>query len=75
MRLTKDECRILSAALNEAKYDMVHDVAWLNEETMKSVFEKLIALQERLELAGNDERRQGRKSHNSLADCLKRYTS
>lgn len=64
MFLTKDETRILAAALAIAKYEF---------DVRGNVFDKLNELEERLYEAGKDKRRIGRKSQNNLADCLKRY--
>jgi len=70
MRLTKDEARILAAAISEYKYEIV-------EETMRDLrcMDKLNDLEERLEAYGKDRRRTGRSSQNDWSDLIKRFAS
>jgi len=70
MRLTKDEARILSAAIGDFKYRIV-------EETMRDLrcMDKLNDLEERLEEFGKDKRRTGRTSQNDWSDLIKRFAS
>jgi hypothetical protein len=69
MKLTKDEARILAAALEEYKYEIVNKFYDLK------LMPKLDQLQERLEKSGKDERRTGRTSLDDFHDCLKRFGS
>jgi glycyl-tRNA synthetase beta subunit len=68
MKITKDEARILAAALEDAKYIMTNDrnLALIN---------KLDQLQNKLEDFGKDKRRTGRTSQDDFTDCLKRYVN
>jgi hypothetical protein len=70
MKLTKDEARILSAAIGDFKYRIV-------EETMRDLrcMDKLNDLEERLEEFGKDKRRTGRTSQNDWSDLIKRFAS
>ncbi len=68
MKLTKDECRILSAALNDFKYDL--DLS----KNIDNLFNNLEQLQAALLEAGKDNRRLGRTSMNDWSDLLKRYS-
>ena len=65
MRLTKDEARILAQALNEYKYNIVNQ---FNDFKELNVFNKLHDLQYKLEMFGDDKRRYGRTSEDSLYD-------
>tara|TARA_R110001599_G_scaffold332511_1_gene547957 strand:- start:8509 stop:8736 length:228 start_codon:yes stop_codon:yes gene_type:complete len=67
MRLTKDEARILSAALEIAKYEF--------NTLSLGVFDKLCDLENRLEEFGKDQRRAGRTSQNDLSDCMRRFAN
>ena len=69
MRLTKDEARILAQALNEYKYNVGNELIELG------VFNKLDDLQAKLEMFGDDKRRYGRISQDSLIDCFKRFVN
>ncbi len=66
MRLTKDEARILAAAMEIAKFEF----KWLPQN---GGFTSLEALEEKLKIYGKDFRRQGRTSMDDFNDCLKRY--
>lgn len=66
MKLTKDECRILADSLE----DYITENAYPG---LSRFYESLNALQERLEKAGKDERRNGRTSLDDYNDCLARY--
>jgi len=72
MRLTKDEARILAQALNEYKYNVVNEIKELKE---LGVFNKLHDLQYKLEMFGDDKRRYGRTTKDSLIDCFKRFVN
>ena len=72
MRLTKDEARILAQALNEYKYNVVNELKELKE---LNAFNKLHDLQYKLEMFGDDKRRNGRSSLDSLYDCFKRFVN
>lgn len=67
MTLTKDECRILANALDEAKYNFV------NANDIDGLFDALCGLEKNLVVAGLDNRRRGRTSMDTWADVLKRY--
>ena len=67
MKITKDECRILAAAVNDWKFRITDSYSEL------PFFEKLEELELKLENAGKDNRRKGRKSFNSFYDLVKRY--
>ena len=72
MRLTKDEARILGRALNEYKYNVVNEFKELKE---LDVFNKLHDLQFKLEMFGDDKRRYGRISMDTIIDCFKRFVN
>ena len=72
MRLTKDEARILGRALNEYKYNVVNEFKELKE---LDVFNKLHDLQFKLEMFGDDKRRYGRMSMDTIIDCFKRFVN
>ena len=72
MRLTKDEARILGRALNEYKYNVVNEFKELKE---LDVFNKLHDLQFKLEMFGDDKRRYGRTSMDTIIDCFKRFVN
>lgn len=72
MKITKDEARILAAALSEEKYDLVHV---FNKTVSEPLFLKLESLEKRLEEFGKDNRRVGRTSQDAFTDCLKRYSN
>ena len=67
MKITKDECRILAAAVNDWKFRIAYDYSEL------PFFEKLEELELKLENAGEDNRRKGRNSFNDFYDLVKRY--
>ncbi|MBE0663769.1 MAG: hypothetical protein IH597_15040 [Bacteroidales bacterium] len=72
MNITKDEARILAAALDEAMYDFTERISDNKEEANKNIT-ALISLKERLEVFSYDERRRGRRSMNSFTDTLNRF--
>lgn len=72
MRLTKDEARILGRALHEYKYNVVNEIKELKE---LGVFNKLHDLQFKLEVFGDDKRRNGRMTMDTLIDCFKRFVN
>jgi hypothetical protein len=72
MQITKDEARILSAALERSKYDLMNIISRSKEESIHSI-EALETLEDKLEKIGKDNRRIGRKSQDHLSDVLKRF--
>jgi hypothetical protein len=67
MKLTKDEARLLSVALNDFKFKCS------GEYKIQGLFNSLEDLELRLENAGKDKRRLGRTSQNDWNDLLKRF--
>ncbi len=72
MRITKDEARILGRALDDYKYNVVNEIKELKE---LGVFNKLHDLQYKLEVFGDDKRRNGRMTMDTLIDCFKRFVN
>jgi hypothetical protein len=72
MKLTKDEARILSEALRAGKYDLLESGTQFDPNTTVKALTKL---EERLAIAGRDERRFGRKSMNDFHNCINRFVS
>lgn len=70
MNLTKDEARILSAAIYDFKYKVIEDTS-----RDLRLFDKLTDLEEKLRYFGVDRRRIGRTSQDDWSDLLKRFTS
>lgn len=70
MKLTKDEARILAAALEDAKFILYDKVRPNEKEPLANAME---SLQARLTEAGNDQRRVGRTSQDDFTDMLRRY--
>jgi hypothetical protein len=70
MRLTKDEARILAAAIADYKYKIAEDSP-MNSNLM----DRLNDLELRLEKFGKDQRRTGRTSQNDWSDLIKRFAS
>jgi hypothetical protein len=68
MRLTKDEARILAEAMAEYKYKVVENPHYKE----LGVFDKLFNLQYRLEMFGDDKRRNGRTTQDNFNDLIKR---
>lgn len=66
MKITKDEARILSIILADAKYDLAE------KKHIENLFDALTDLENRLEESGKDKRRYGRRTLNDFSDCLKR---
>ena len=66
MKLTKDEARLLGNMLADYKYELQTSVH-INE-----FIDPLTVLENKLQLAGCDHRRQGRTTQDSFDDCLKR---
>ena len=71
MRLTKDEARILAEAMAEDKYKVVENTHYkeLGE------FDKLFDLQYKLEMFGDDKRRNGRTTQDNFNDLIKRLAN
>lgn len=72
MKLTKDECLIISALIEHGKYDLVRANSYSKERALQ-LTSAIEDLQKRLDKAGEDKRRQGRTSQNDLSDILKRF--
>jgi hypothetical protein len=72
MRITKDEARILSAALESHKYDLAQMISRSKDEALNAI-EALETLEIKLEAIGKDQRRKGRRSHDVLTEVLKRF--
>jgi hypothetical protein len=70
MRLTKDEARILAEAMAEYKYKVVENPHYKE----LGVFDKLFDLQYKLEMFGDDKRRNGRTTQDNFHDCIIRFT-
>lgn len=72
MNITKDESRILAAALGEFKYQ----TASKTDKTLASeAFRKLTSLEEKLEEFGKDKRRTGRTSQDDWSDLMRRFVN
>ena len=67
MRLTKDEARILAAALNDFKFRLMEN------HSIDGLFSKLNSLEVKLDDFGKDKRRNGRTSQNDWSDLMKRF--
>jgi hypothetical protein len=70
MRITKDEARILAEAMSDYKYKVVEGNTSYKE---LSVFNKLYDLQYKLELFGDDKRRNGRTTEDNFHDLIVRF--
>jgi hypothetical protein len=70
MKLTKDEARILGEALESYKFEIANENITYKQI---GVYEKLTNLQKRLELFGDDKRRNGRTSQDSFFDLIVRF--
>jgi len=70
MRLTKDEARILAEAMAEYKYKVVENPHYKE----LGVFDKLFDLQYKLEMFGDDKRRNGRTTEDNFNDLILRFT-
>jgi hypothetical protein len=70
MRLTKDEARILAEAMAEYKYKVVENPHYKE----LGVFDKIFDLQYKLEMFGDDKRRNGRTTQDNFNDCIIRFT-
>jgi hypothetical protein len=68
MKLTKDECRLLSAILDDGKFDFVQS----SRKIPNGTFEVLQKLELKLDEASRDKRREGRTSQNDFSDLIKR---
>lgn len=71
MRLTKDEARILAEAMEEYKHKVIDDYS---KNVYLPLFNKLVNLQNKLEMFGDDKRRHGRTSQDDFTDLLKRFS-
>ena len=74
MKLSKDEARILATVLADAKYTLLNQAS-ISLETRTQAFQNLAILEDKLNNAGNDLRRKGRKSHDSFTDMIKRFAN
>lgn len=72
MRITKDEARILAAALEGQKYDLAQLVGRTKMETIIAI-EGLETLEMKLEAIGKDARRKGRKKQDGIREVLERF--
>jgi hypothetical protein len=72
MRLTKDEARILAQALRMSKSKLANQDTPEHTKDL-GIPKALNVLEERLEKAGHDERRQGRTSIDDWDALLQRY--
>jgi len=70
MKLTKDEARILGEAMEEYKYKVVSSNSTYKE---LGVFTKLHVLQHKLEIFGDDKRRNGRTTQDNFHDLIVRF--
>jgi hypothetical protein len=70
MRITKDEARILAEAMSDYKYKVVEGNTSYKE---LGVFEKLYDLQYKLEMFGDDKRRNGRTTEDNFHDLIVRF--
>lgn len=75
MHISKDEARILAAALSSAKYEIGDKVSRGTPELRKQAFVKLEELEKKLDNFSEDKRRLGRTSRNEFSDLLKRFAS
>ena len=71
MRVTKDEARILAEAMEDWKHKVIDDYS---KDDYLPLFNKLIDLQNKLEMFGDDARRNGRTSQDDFTDLLKRFS-
>lgn len=67
MRITKDDSRVLAAALKEFAH--TNRPLYLNE----SAFNKALELVNKMELYGTDQRREGKKTNNQWPDVIIRW--
>ena len=70
MKLTKDEARILADCLFEQKYTIINE-----HSTIPGLYNKLVALENRLAEFCDDKRRKGRTSQDDFYDMLKRFVN
>ena len=68
MKLTKDECGLLGAILDNGKYDFIQSSRKIPNGTL----EVLYKLELKLDEASRDKRREGRTSQNDFSDLIKR---
>jgi hypothetical protein len=66
MRITKDEAAILYEALKDAKFELC---------LIYDSYDELAKLENRLYFFSKDNRRNGRKSHDTFKDKLIRFTN
>lgn len=72
MWLNKDEVRICYVLLSEYKYDFYND---LQPGEKQNVIHQINCLEKKLEINSKDQRRTGRRSHDTFRDLLRRYKS
>jgi len=75
MNISKDEARILAAALSSAKYEIVDNVPARFPELRNQAYAKLEELENKLDNFSFDKRRVGRRTFNEFSDLLKRFAS
>lgn len=73
MKLTKDEARILAAAIKDAKYGINDEFKGSSTNDRHNLFNALENLEDRLLKFAADMRRTGRTSQNWFSDCIKRF--
>lgn len=71
MNITKDEARILCAALENSRYELCHHTT----KGSNKAGHALENLLDRLSVAHRDNRRNGRTSMNSFVDCMDRFVT
>lgn len=72
MKLTKDEARILAAILEDGKHTFNDSLNEYDRDKSIGNIRMIQKLQDKLEVAGTDERRFGRTSQNRLSDTIQR---
>lgn len=70
MNISKDEARILAAAISDYKYEIIE-----RKFGPLNLMDKLNALEAKLENFGKDKRRTGRTSQDDWSDLIKRFAS
>jgi hypothetical protein len=70
MKLTKDEARILAEALESYKFNIANESISYKQ---LGIYDKLTNLQDKLNVFGEDKRRNGRTSQDSWFDLIVRF--
>lgn len=71
LHLSKDEARLLAAAIGDIKFNYANTLTDTKEESL-ALISRLSALEDKLAEYGKDKRRIGRTSQNNFSDLLKR---